>query len=598
MYYFLGLGGMGMSALAHILLEKGEKVAGFDANSSSEIIQDLQKKGAKPRPTIQDEKTVVYSSAFPLDHPLILESKKRQLSLVHRSELLQHLMREKKEYVVAGSHGKTSTSSLLSWVFLHANKDPSFAVGGVVKKVNCNGRFGRSSLFIAEGDESDGSFLACSPYRAVITSYDLDHMDYWKKEEDLQKAFLQFFRQSKKAFWCKDDPLLSNWHQSGMLPGKDLVSYGFSSTADAACTKYQTTEKGSLFSISYRGKTYRDLYIPLYGKHFVQNAVAVFALALDEGISCTEIQQAFAFFPGVKRRQEKLFTKAKIAAFDDYAHHPKEIAATLAALKERFSTRRRIAIFEPHRLQRLDALYDRFVSSFSDLDYLIVTDVYDPKDKRAFFDGNRFAKNAAKASNISCKYVPIDDLLDHLQKQIRPFDVMISLGAGILSSWMQKAKDISYQPWHIGLIFGGASPEHDVSIASARYFLQALQKQEHYQLAEYYISKKGVWSTGSSEKARTEETAVSSSVLASLQSLDIAFPMTLGPTVEDGCLQGFLETLGLIVAGSSRRGLSLSMHKQDAKLLVKEMGVATAKHVELTYLRWKEDAKGCLGGGI
>ncbi|MEL7431870.1 MAG: UDP-N-acetylmuramate--L-alanine ligase [Chlamydiota bacterium] len=592
MYHFLGIGGVGMSALATILLEQGEKVSGHD-RLGSDLVEKLKREGASISPNCPDGSILVYSSAIEKTHPLREKALTRAQKEMHRSQLLKLLMQKKQQIVIAGAHGKTTISSLIAFLLWHAKKDPSFAIGGFLKNLGTNGRFGRGEHFVAEGDESDGSFLASNPDLAIVSSTDEDHLEFWGSSERLEEAYRQFCNKSKKVIWCADDPTLLSWNPKG-------ISYGFSEKADARCLSYAVKKEGVVFTLSWKGAVYQDLVFPMIGKHSAANATAAFVAGKELGLEEGMIREAFAAFAGISRRQERIATCQKIDFFDDYAHHPTEIRATLASFRERYPLRRLIAVFEPHRKERIESCKEALQTSFEAADLLIVTDLYDPKrgsctKQSGFFDTPAFA---ASLPHKDAQYVSLPKVVSHLQNIARPFDLVVFLGAGALSREKERVQQLSpqaFSPWKVGLIFGGPSPEHEVSLESSRFVLGALQ-ESHYNLVEFGMDKEGGWHVGEKSypllkkgifAAREKESFTNA--LCALKRMEIALPITHGRSVEDGRLQGFLETLGLCLASAPTLGSALAMNKAFAKDLAQKQGIATGRYLSIYAWEWEQD---------
>ncbi|MCB1106593.1 MAG: UDP-N-acetylmuramate--L-alanine ligase, partial [Chlamydiia bacterium] len=353
-FHFLGIGGIGMSALASILIEKGEEVSGSDLRGAS----DLEKRGVKIHDSLPLEGTIVYSSAIQRDHPLFLEAEKSSLPLLHRSELIDVLLKDKKGLLVTGTHGKTSTSALLAWTLVFSGKDPTYAVGGILKNLEKNGGYSENELFVLEADESDGSFLNYSGEGGIVTNIEKEHLDYWKTEERLIEGFNAFISKIKNPelfFWCSDDPLLSKLSPKG-------YSYG----REGELKLLSVNQEGNItsFSASFEGVRYEEVEVPLMGDMLALNALAVFGLALKLGIKESVIRKAFKTYKGVKRRQEKIGEFEGTSIYDDYAHHPTEIKVLLESLKKGIGNRRLIALFQPHRYTRTRDHFDAFKEAF------------------------------------------------------------------------------------------------------------------------------------------------------------------------------------------------------------------------------------------
>ncbi len=414
-----------MSALAHIALERNIVVKGVDQKHSY-VIETLRKKGATieigDQIDFDPESKLVYSSAISVNHSLFKKAKKEKKELYHRSQFLKKLMGNKKSLLVAGTHGKTSTTSLLIWTLLHSGLSPSYAVGGVLLNTNQNGGNGQGDYFVVEADESDGSFLNYRGDGAILTNLDREHLDYWQSEEKLHLGFRSFslgIKDPKYLFWCADDPSLHLLQ----IPGE---TYGESKKAIWRLGKVQEGHKQLVFSISYQNKVFDAISLPLMGKHQALNAVAVWALAYKLSIPEKKIREAFATFRGVKRRLEKKGEIHQISFYDDYAHHPTEIKMLLTGLKKGIGTRRLVAIFQPHRFSRTRDLFFDFSKALEIADSIFITDVYRAGEKPIFgVDGKALVKTLSKKA----QFIPKEHLLK-ISKFLLPEDVVVTIGAG------------------------------------------------------------------------------------------------------------------------------------------------------------------------
>ncbi len=395
-YHFIGIGGVGMSALARIMLQKGYEVTGSDSKESY-VTSALEKAGARisyvhRKENIELGAIVVYSTAIKKDNPEWVPN------MLHRSELLQELLNEKKAIVVAGCHGKTTSTSLLAHIC--ASIDPSFVVGGFSPSLgDSNGYLGKGEYFIAEGDESDGSFLKASPTGAIITNIDFDHLDYWKTKEALLAAYETF--------------------SNGVIDKSFLIRH-----EDLQVTNI----RNQLFDIEFEGKSYKDIGLSLIGRHNVFNAAGCFGMALKLGVTEEKIREGLISFKGVKRRLEWKGVLNGATIYDDYAHHPQEIEATLAALKGVFQDQRKIAVFQPHRYTRFKDFMDEFADAWKDADELIVTDIYSAGEEK--IEGVTIDAFLKKLTKKLVTYVPRENLVSFLQSKVRPNDIVVTLGAG------------------------------------------------------------------------------------------------------------------------------------------------------------------------
>ena len=417
-FHFLGAGGSGMSALAHILLEKGHCVSGTDL-VRTDFLETL---GMKRLDLFPQEGTIVYSSAIPPDHSVLLRAKEEKWPILHRSELLSLLLKGKRGILIAGTHGKTMTGALLTWTLFSAGLDPTFAVGGTLQNLKKNGGAGAGKWFVLEADESDGSFLNYSGEGAIVTSIEKDHLAFWKSEENLVRGFQSFLAKVKNKeslFWCKDDPCLAKMEPPG-------ISYGKEGALKLVSCKQRGEE--SFFSAQFERHLYRDIQVPLMGEKLPLNALAVFGMALKLKIPEASIRKAFATFRGVKRRHEKLGQAKRITIYDDYAHHPTAIEALLKSLKKRGVTGRLIALFQPHRFSRTQELLFDFKGAFDAADLSIMTSIYPAGEAPIPGISGKTLFHHANTGNML--FLEKKDLLNYLPKMLLPGDVLAIIGAG------------------------------------------------------------------------------------------------------------------------------------------------------------------------
>ena len=429
--HFIGIGGIGMSGLATILLERDLVVSGSDI-ASNYITERLKKLGAEinlghDSRYIKPDMTVIYSTDIKENNPEFLEAFNLKCPVLHRSDFLGKLMQGYKPLTVTGTHGKTTTTALLAWVLLQSGLDPAFAIGGILPQLKTNARHGLGAYFVAEADESDGSFLKYPSYGAIVTNIDLDHMDYFQNEERLIQAFTNFIKgtaQQDLLFWCNENEKLRKIQPKG-------ISYGFEPDSLLKGSHFNQEGWSVNFDIDFENEIFHKVTVPLTGRHNALNALAVFGLALKLGINESDIRKAFSTFCGVARRCEKKGEKDGILFIDDYAHHPTEILITLKAIREATQGRRLVAVFQPHRYTRTKNCLGSYGKIFDTVDFLVVTDIYGAGEKPIEgLNVQQVFSEIKSASSISCLYVDRQRIVPALQEILHPNDVVVTLGAG------------------------------------------------------------------------------------------------------------------------------------------------------------------------
>lgn len=424
-----------MSGIAHLLLCRGCSVSGSDVKDSVILVQ-LKKLGAQifighRSENIKDVDVVVYSSAIQSDNPEIIEAIKRGIPIIKRAQALAELMTDKDVVAVAGSHGKTTTTSLASCLLLEAGLSPTAAIGGILRNIDMNVCSGLGNFFVAEADESDGSFLYYEPKYSIITNIDREHLDYYNNFENEVEAFRQFVDKTKKfgcVFACADDLYLRNILKN--YSGRKIF-FGFNPDANICADNIKLSGLSSEFDCFYQNKLIDRFYLPLGGRHNISNSLAVIALGLELGIDLNIIRSALRNFKGAKRRLEIKFSDGDYLFIDDYAHHPSEIKATLSAAAN-LERKRTVAIFQPHRYSRTKLLLDDFSRSFAQADCVIITDIYPASelpipgiDGRLLYDKIR-NQNPGK----EVYFLEKQEIQDFIVRNIRSGDLVLTLGAG------------------------------------------------------------------------------------------------------------------------------------------------------------------------
>lgn len=431
--HFIGIGGIGMSALAQILLQRGYRVSGSDL-STSPIVERLQSCGAvifnaHTKENLEGCSLVVYSTAVNEQNPEMQRAVEEKIPLLHRAELLRELLVGYQPLLVTGTHGKTSTSALLAHLLLSVELHPSYAIGGWVRSLAANGQHGKGPYFVAEADESDGSFLKYPSFGAIITNIDGDHLDFWKTEGAMTEGFRKFghsVASSNHLFWCGDDEILRTLNFKG-------YSYGFGEENDLRVQSFYQSGWKMVFDIKFDGKEYKEIELPSIGGHQVLNAAAVFGMGLALNIEESLLRRGLATFQGVNRRLERKGAIDGIEIYDDYAHHPTEIRATLRALKHAIGSRRLIVFFQPHRYTRTRDCMSAFGAAFHHADLLVVTDIYgagEPSIEGITAEG--LYEEIRRQSEREVYYVPRKELVPFFNRlhKMGENDVVVSMGAG------------------------------------------------------------------------------------------------------------------------------------------------------------------------
>jgi UDP-N-acetylmuramate--alanine ligase len=439
--HFVGIGGVGMSGIAELLASQGYLVTGSDQRPSGAVdrLRDLgiDVQIGHDRVAVGDAQVVVVSSAVPADNPEIQQARARKVPVIQRAEMLAEIMRLKDGVAVGGSHGKTTTTSLIAHVLSKAGLDPTAVIGGRVATPDGGAsgtRVGGGSLLIAEADESDGSFLRLAPVIAVITNIDDEHLDHYGDYGAVRDAFVDFA--NRVPFWglvvvCMDHPGVQ-----AILPRLErrFVSYGFSSQADLTASDISVTSSGMRFKVSHQARPLGEVELPLHGRHNVANALACVAVALELEVPFERIAEGMASFGGVERRFERIGKVAGCVVIDDYAHHPAELRATLAAARGQHAGRI-VAIFQPHRYTRTRDCFDDFATAFNDSDLLIVSEIYSAGDPPIpGISGAALVEAIRSHGHRNVRFVAtLEDVAEHLPKELGHGDLVLTLGAGDVS---------------------------------------------------------------------------------------------------------------------------------------------------------------------
>lgn len=434
--HFVGIGGVGMSAIAEVMLDKGYEISGSDL-SESEVVQKLRAKGAviykgHAAANVEGKDAIVLSSAIHQDNPELVQAKKLGLKIFHRSDILAFLLNAAKGIAVAGAHGKTTTSSMISVVLEHAGVDPTILIGGFVDYLNGNAKLGKSDYLVAEADESDGSFLKFYPHIAVVTNIEDDHMDHYGSMENIIKAFIQFVQNLDKenglAILCFDNENIRN-----IAPQLDrrYISYALEHEADYTAADIVADGPQTTFTVVYKGEKLGAVTLNIPGRHNVLNALATIAVCHKLGLSIEAIAAGFAVFTGTKRRFQTKFRNDDVWIVDDYAHHPTEIQTTIKAARQT-NPKRLVVAFQPHRYTRTQLLRKEFGSCFKGADVLILTDIYAASEEPIPGISGRTIVDEVKAqTGVDAVYIEkLADIAPWLEQNRRKGDLIITMGAG------------------------------------------------------------------------------------------------------------------------------------------------------------------------
>lgn len=445
--HFVGIGGIGMSGIAELLLNLGFEISGSDVQES-EITRRLASLGAEVftghrKENLDDSHVLVYSSAVRENNPELLAAREKGIPIIRRAEMLGELISVKETSIaVGGTHGKTSTSSMIGALLTDAGKDPTLVVGGLVHTLKSNTQLGKGDIIVVEADEYDRSFLMLKPTLAVVTNIELEHTDCYADLEDLQGAFRQFCNSVPfygSVVVCIDSPGVQE-----IIAGikRPLITYGFSNQADVQAEDIQFDETRTSFTVIHAGHRLGRLTIQVPGIHNVSNALAAVAIGLEMGLDFAALSRGLAAYQGVRRRFDIKGVRNGIMVVDDYAHHPTEVKATLKAAKTGWD-RRIVAVFQPHLFTRTRDFYRDFARNFLGSDVLIVTDVYPAReDPIEGITGKLVADAARELGHRNVIYeADLEHVIPRLNELARPGDMVITLGAGTIWRYSQAYYD-------------------------------------------------------------------------------------------------------------------------------------------------------------
>jgi UDP-N-acetylmuramate--alanine ligase len=435
--HFVGIGGIGMSGIAEVLLTLGYAVSGSDL-AESDTTRRLARLGAElhvgphdPSLVTPDVDVLVLSSAVTFANPEVARARELKVPVIPRAEMLAELMRMKYGVAVAGTHGKTTTTSLVAAVLREADRDPTMVVGGKLRTLGTNARLGQGEFLVAEADESDGTFLLLSPIIAVVTNIDREHLDYYGDMERVRDAYLQFIH--RVPFYGLAVLCLDNVNVRALVPAirKRFVTYGTSPDADWQARELRVEGLETLFEAWCGGERLGPVRLRMPGRHHALNALAALAVASELDIPFPVASRALAEFGGIHRRFEVKGEESGILVVDDYGHHPEEIRATLRAAREGFA-RRLVVAFQPHRYTRTRDLFGEFLEAFDDADLVLLTEIYPAGEPRLDgVSGEALHQALRRRGHLDVRWVPArDGLAEACLGVVRPGDLVLTLGAG------------------------------------------------------------------------------------------------------------------------------------------------------------------------
>ena len=452
--HFIGIGGIGMSGLSLIMKGKGFKVQGSDI-ASNKNIERLKKEKIKifighKKQHIKNATIVVISSAIKKNNSELIEAKKKNLPIIKRGRMLAHIVSLMKNIVVAGSHGKTTTTSLIASIFQKTSLDPTIINGGVINSLNSSAKLGKSDWSILEADESDGSFVHIPPTYSIITNIDREHMDFYKTVNDLKKSFNEFIEKVPsfgKSFICIDDKINRELINNGK--NKNFYTYGRNLKSNFLIRNINQKKEITAFDLvvnlpNKKKQIIKKIKIPLLGIHNIRNSVAAAAVALTVGITIKDIKNGLLRFKGVQRRFNKIFTFNDVNFYDDYAHHPTEIKMVLDGVNEVYKDYEKVCVFQPHRISRLRDLRKEFSFAFQKADIVILCPVYLAGEKiKLPFSYLKFAKEIIKNSKVKLFLIKDNiQLAKFIKRNIYGKKMVIGMGAGTISNWMRKLPEL------------------------------------------------------------------------------------------------------------------------------------------------------------
>ena len=451
--HFVGIGGIGMSGLALVMKNLGFRIQGSDQNKNKNTIV-CSKSGIKvfighSKKNIKNSTILVKSSAIKDNNYEIKYAKSKKIPIYSRADVLADVVSLKKNIIITGSHGKTTTTSLVSKILTDQKLDPTIINGGVINSFKSNAKLGKGEWAILEADESDGSFLKLPINYSVITNIDYEHLDFYKNFKNLENSFSKFIEKTPptgKAIVCIDDKNIKKILT--IVKNKNILTYGQSKRANYQISNIRYKIDYSIFDLSYKNfkkkKKIKNIHLKLLGRHNVLNAAAAISVCINLGVNINIIKKSLKKFSGVQRRMTKIFTKNQNEFYDDYAHHPTEIKSILEGVKNVYKNKNVISVFEPHRYSRVLSLKKEFAKSFRNSDIVLLCPLYEAGERKNLkYNQTKFAKSISTLSN--CQVVVIkgqNELNKFIKNNLKNNEIVIGMGAGLVTKWMKELKDI------------------------------------------------------------------------------------------------------------------------------------------------------------
>lgn len=442
--HFVGIGGIGMSGIAEVLINMGFSVTGSDISENANV-KRLKELGAEVfighrEENVKDADALVYSSAVSENNPEIVRAKQMYIPIIKRGEMLAELMRMKYSIVVSGSHGKTTTTSMIAEIFKEANLDPTIVIGGRLNSENKNSSLGKGDIMISEADESDRSFLMLYPTITVITNIDAEHLDCYSDIDDIKGAFVQFA--NRIPFYGKNFICLDDENCADIIPEieKTFVTYGIKAKADITASNIFKSGFSTKFNVIAYGQNLGEFHLNFPGEHNITNALSAIGVALEFSISQETIKNALRNFKGVQRRLSLRYMSDKISVYDDYGHHPTEIKTTIKALREAFPHKKMAVVFQPHRYTRTKFLLKEFSKAFFDADFLFVKDIYAANESPIEgLDSQKIVDEIKRHGFRDVWYLKEDqDFLNFIGEKLDEDFIVVTLGAGNITNFSYK----------------------------------------------------------------------------------------------------------------------------------------------------------------